>query len=124
MRGIIEKDKTKSSIKNVRFVSASNKLKIDEKTTNKILNKNEAKNINNTKETREIYNLTKNLGKQYCCALIDNKDKENLNKYKKKDDMCDAFLQGFQYLFNPVPEKYVKMLKNVDLSFAQKKDKK
>jgi hypothetical protein len=124
MRGIIEKDKTKSSIKNVRFVSASNKLKIDEKTTNKILNKNEAKNINNTKETREIYNLTKNLGKQYCCSLIDNKDKETLNKYKKKDDMCDAFLQGFQYLFNPVPEKYVKMLKNVDLSFAQKKDKK
>jgi hypothetical protein len=114
IRGIIEKDRTCSSITNVKFVSASNKLKIDLKTTNKILEKNETKN------ERDIYNLTKNLGKQYCCALINSEDRDILNKNKKKDDMCDAFLQGFQYLFNPVPEKYVKMLKNVDFSLTKK----
>jgi hypothetical protein len=37
IRGVIEKDKTKSTINKVDFVSASNKLKINEKTTNKIL---------------------------------------------------------------------------------------
>lgn len=121
IRGVIEKDKTKSTINKVDFVSASNKLKINEKTTNKIL---DVKNKDKEKDSRQIYNLTKNLGKEYCLSLICNEDKEILNKNKKKDDMCDAFLQGFQYLFNPVPEKFVKMLKNVDLTFQNKNNKK
>ena len=33
--------------------------------------------------------------------LIENQDKwlECINKYKKKDDLADAFLQGMYYIF-------------------------
>jgi len=74
---------------NVKFVSPSNKLKIGGDTTKK------------------TYKLTKKLGIKYCCALICDVDREILNTHTKKDDMCDAFLQGFQYLFRPVPQVYV-----------------
>lgn len=115
LKGILE-----NNISDVKFISASNKLKIDSKTTNSII-KNKKNIIDNVKETKKNYDLTKNLGKEYCKTLITPQDMEILDKYKKKDDMCDAFLQGFQYLFNPVPEKYINMLKNVDLTFSKKK---
>jgi len=59
--------------------------------------------------------MTKKLGVKYCQSLINKKDYDILAEHKKKDDMCDAFLQGFQYLFAPVPEKYMEKLRSVGL---------
>lgn len=116
MRGII--DKVKSNIKLVKFVSASNKLKVDKEKTKETINKDvivkdSDKSKATVKEERKIYDLTKNLGIKYCMALICDKDKKILEAHKKKDDLCDSFLQGFQYLFPNVPDVYVSMLAGV-----------
>ena len=105
MRGIIDKDKMNSMINFIKFVSPSNKLKVDAKNTSDILDKKQ--------NSRKKYRLTKSLGIKYCLSLIENKDKDILKTYKKKDDMCDAFLQGFQYLFNPVPQIYIEKLHKI-----------
>lgn len=102
IRGLIDKNKNNSTITNVRFVSPSNKLKVDQQTTNKILNKTSKQNT---------YKMTKKLGIKYCIALIDDKNKKKLDEHKKKDDMCDAFLQGIQYLFSPIPDILFEKLK-------------
>ena len=107
IRGISEKDETDSNIEFVRFISPSNKLKINNKTTTKVLKKG--------KEDNKVYKMTKKLGVKYCQSLISKEDNKILEKYKKKDDLCDAFLQGFQYLFSPVPEKYMEKLRTVGL---------
>lgn len=103
LRGIVDKKTTKSNIEEMRLISPSNKLKVNENNTNKVLKNETGKST--------VYKLTKNLGVKYCKALINEKDIETLLKVKKKDDMCDAFLQGFQYLFNPIPEEYFNKLK-------------
>ncbi len=39
-----------------------------------------------------------------------------LDSYKKSDDLCDSFLQGFYYLFykdGEFPETYIKILDEV-----------
>ena len=120
MRGIIDKDTTKSKLNLIKFVSPSNKLKIDKDTTNTIIGDDEKKDDN----SKKVYKLTKNLGVKYCTALINDEDKKTLDKYKKKDDMCDSFLQGFQYLFAPVPQKYMDLLKKVDVQNCKKEKKK
>jgi len=112
MRGIIDKNNTHSIINEVAFVSPSNKLKVNEINTNKLLNDEKEKNINNTEQSK-VYKLTKSLGIKYCKALINEEDTQILNKVKKKDDMCDAFLQGFQYLFSPLSLKYFNKLKTI-----------
>lgn len=111
-------DKNDSNIKLVRFVSPSNKLKIDKKTTSAVL-----ENKNTSGEKSNVYKMTKTLGVKYCTAIINSDDKNKLSQYKKKDDMADSFLQGFQYLFSPVPEKYMLKLKNVDIPVPVIKNK-
>ena len=121
MRGITDKDKTQSTINNIKFISPSNKLKIDKTTTNTKLK--DAKE----KDQKEVYEITKGLGKIYCRALITDDEKKILEKYDKQDDLCDCFLQGFQYLFNPVPQNYIdklKAIKQEDLSVKKIKSKK
>jgi hypothetical protein len=120
MRGIIEKTKTGSKIESVRFVSPSNKLKVNSKNSDELLKKEKE---NNKKNTKNVYKLTKSLGVKYCQAIICEKDNETLNKVKKKDDMADSFLQGFQYLFTPVPEKYFKKLELIGFEDPSKKNK-
>lgn len=92
VRGIVDKEKTKSTIKTVRFVSPSNKLKLDNNNTVSVLSKSES-------ET-EKYKLTKELGIKYCTQLIkdDKKNYDFLMTCKKKDDLCDAMLFGVYYL--------------------------
>ena len=121
MRGITDKERTKSLITNIKFISPSNKLKIDKTITNKKLQ--DAKE----KDQKEVYEITKGLGKIYCRALITEEEKKLLEKYDKQDDLCDCFLQGFQYLFNPVPQNYIdklKAIKQEDLSVKKIKSKK
>ena len=106
MRGIIDKERTKSPIHNVKFISPSNKLKVDKSITQ---NK-----LEGAKDSREFYEITKGLGKIYCTTLIKESEKEFLKPHAKQDDLCDCFLQGFQYLFNPIPELYLNKLKSID----------
>ena len=110
LRGITEKPNNNSLINTIRFVSPSNKLKVDISNTNKVLQKGKIEN--------KVYKMTKKLGIKYCKSLISEDDINILDKYKKKDDLCDAFLQGFQYLFTPIPLKYIKKLKTVGLESA------
>lgn len=111
MRGFI--DKTNSTIKEVKFISPSKKLTICEE-TDKILGKT---------DKSKIYKMTKKLGIKYCKALISNNDKNYLDEHKKKDDLCDCFLQGFQYLFKPVPKIYFDKIRD-DLDVIEPKKKK
>lgn len=94
-----------SSLSKVKFIAPSGKLKIDIKSEKKIKRAGESK----------VYKLTKKLGIEYCKALISDKEKKILEKYKKQDDMADAFLQGFRYYFNPLPKEYYEKIKNVDI---------
>ncbi len=93
MRGIIDKEKTKSSITKVKFMSPSNKLKV--------VTEGESKKLVALKATDEAkaYKLTKELGIKYCKELISHLPiwLKVLDSHKKKDDLCDAFLQGAYY---------------------------
>lgn len=92
IRGMVEKSKTKSIIKAVRFISPSNKLKVSSE-SNDVIKSGESK--------PEIYKLTKELGVTYCKLLIkdDKIMSDHLDKFTKQDDLCDAFLQGYHVLF-------------------------
>tara|TARA_A100000164_G_scaffold332518_1_gene322484 strand:+ start:124 stop:1035 length:912 start_codon:yes stop_codon:yes gene_type:complete len=93
IRGIIDKEKTKSKIKIIKFISPSNKLKVNEDNTIDVMNKN--------KDPEKKYKLTKELGIKYTKMLIKNMPDKltHLSNYKKKDDLCDAFLQGYHYMY-------------------------
>lgn len=117
IRGLVDKDRTKSTIENIYFKSPSNKLKINQTVTKKQLGGAENK--------RDEYVVTKELGKLYCDTLIKASEKKMLENRQKTDDMCDAFLQGFQYLFSPVPQKYIDLLAKIpDDKLIVKKKKK
>ena len=47
----------------------------------------------------KAYKMTKELGIKYCKELISHLPEwlAILNNHKKKDDLCDAFLQGAYY---------------------------
>ena len=74
IRGMVDSNK----IKNVIYCSPSNKLKIDED--------NSVKLLSNTKNDSEKYKLTKQLGIIYCNQLIkyDEKNYKFFNSKKKK----------------------------------------
>lgn len=110
MRGLIDKERkvVNSLIKNVKFISPSNKLKVDKSITQNKLDK--------AKDKKEYYDITKGLGKIYCLALIKDSEKHFLTRHEKQDDLCDCFLQGFQYLFNPLPKIYMDKLNTIDES--------
>lgn len=91
IRGIIDKDINDSKVQNLQFICPSNKLKIDNDNTVKMLSK--------TSDGKK-YKITKELGIKYCKRLLKNEPEKlaYLEKFKKKDDLCDAFLQGVYYL--------------------------
>lgn len=109
MRGII--DKKENKIELVKYVSPSNKLKIEKSTTEKSLNEGKTK--------RDVYDITKGLGRIYCRNLISTDECKLLDKLNeanngKEDDLCDSFLQGFQYLFPTIPQQYIDKLESID----------
>lgn len=94
IRGIIDKQITKSNINIVKFMSPSNKLKIaDDGDSKKIV---KAKQENND---TKAYKLTKSLGIKYCLELANHLPNwiQHFQSFKKKDDLADAFLQGAYY---------------------------
>ena len=74
-------------------MSPSNKLKV--------VTEGETKKLVAMKATNEAkaYKMTKELGIKYCKELISHLPEwlAILNNHKKKDDLCDAFLQGAYY---------------------------
>jgi len=92
IRGIVDADKNNSSIKEIRFISPSNKLK--EFDTKLITDADDSKkykitkklSVDNTKTILTSYNL--------------NKWTERIQSFDKKDDLADSFLQGWYVLNN------------------------
>lgn len=89
IRGVIDRDITKSNIKFVKFMSPSNKLKLANEGDTKEL-------VLAKKEDGNAYKLTKSLGIKYCSELINHLPEKLtfFNSFKKKDDLADSFLQG------------------------------
>ena len=91
IRGYVDKIHN-LDIQLVRFMCPSNKLKVNNDNTIEVFKAN--------KDDKKKYKLTKALGIQYTKQLL-NSDEEQLDYldlYKKKDDICDAYLQGRYYL--------------------------
>jgi hypothetical protein len=84
------------NFQNVKFVSPSGKLKINDGLTKIILSK--------CKIAREKYEVTKELSVIYCKKLINDNTinkLELMNKLKttpKEDDLCDAFLHAYYHM--------------------------
>lgn len=80
------------NITKVKLISPSNKLKVN--------NDNTIEMFESNKDDKTKYKLTKALGIQYTKTLIASEPilLEHLSTYKKKDDLCDAYLQGIYYL--------------------------
>jgi hypothetical protein len=93
IRGYVDKHKD-LNINLVRSICPSNKLKVSNDNTIEVF-----KNNKKTKE-KSKYKLTKELGIQYTRQLLSKTPDalEYLDMYKKKDDLCDAYLQGRYYL--------------------------
>ena len=98
IRGIVDKNITKSNITQVKFMSPSNKLKLITDGDSKQLVK--AKQTDDTK----AYKLTKALGIKYCIDLISHLPDmlKHFNSHKKKDDLADAFLQGAYFFTHSI----------------------
>lgn len=94
IRGLIEKEQNESTISKITFFAPSNKLKI----AGKIEGINEE--IKDATKVGNKYKKTKELGITNCMEFIKyNPDYvEHLNSFKKKDDLCDAFLHGVHYI--------------------------
>ena len=93
IRGISDKEITKSNIIKVKFMSPSNKLKV--------ITEGETKKLIILKQTNDAkaYKMTKDLGIKYCKELINHLPEwlKVLEGHKKKDDLCDAFLMCVFY---------------------------
>jgi hypothetical protein len=108
IRGIIDKNITKSNISQVKFMSPSNKLKLANEGDTKQLIKVKKESVEEGKDTK-AYKLTKSLGIKYCNDMITHLPDwtKHFNSFKKKDDMADSFLQGayFYTSLEPVPKQ-------------------
>lgn len=97
IRGIVDKEINNASIKDIKFISPSNKLKkfdktaIDEAEDSKKYEKTKGISIENTKTILASYELKKWI--------------EHILSYDKKDDLADSFLQGWYVLNNHFEDK-------------------
>lgn len=91
IRGCVDSDKNIQ----IRNISPSNKMKINNDKSVEIINKEKGQDKKNT------YRMTKKLAVQYTRILI--KDMKEwldiFNGHGKKDDLADSLLQGYYYLF-------------------------
>lgn len=100
MRGIVDNDYTASTISKICFFSPSNKMKIND--MEEELNEEIQNASNKYKKTKDlaIVHTRQMLSHDQLCI-------EHLNTFKKKDDMCDAYLHGVYYI-----QKEMKLKKN------------
>lgn len=99
----------------VKFICPSNKLfKLDKENASKIILLNKDKK----------YKTTKELGMNYCTAVISDKDNKKIEGFKKKDDLCDAFLQGFQFMYDGnIPDKFLEKIYESNKQYLKKINK-
>lgn len=116
IRGVVDK----KSQQIVKFISPSNKLKVDSDKTIKVLSKSENK----------TYKMTKQLSIEYTKIILSQQKKwmDHLDTHKKKDDLCDSFLQGYYYLcskgkYKPSTESKVLESNVLDSNIAVTNDK-
>lgn len=109
MRGVVDKIHG-LDISMVKLMAASNKLKLN--------NDNTISVFKNNKDDKKKYKITKDLGIQYTKKLLENDldQLEYLESYKKKDDMCDAYLQGRYYLEIYRKKNITNLEKNFNIS--------
>lgn len=118
LNSIHRRSETKSIVTNLSYCSPSNKLKVGgQKVANTIEN---ARNVSSKgdKNNKKVYDITKDTGKQICLALISESPKylDMFRSHKKKDDLADAFLQGFVMNFDEVPSHYADILKKANIT--------
>ena len=97
IRGVIDKERTNSNIKRVKFMSPSNKIKLaSDGETQQIV---KLKSSEKASDESKAYKLTKSLAVKYTQDLLKHLPEwlKHFNSYKKKDDLADAFLQGAYY---------------------------
>ena len=99
---------------NIKFISATNKLKpfiskeskyvTDYKDYNDINDVKDGKDVKDIKEKKLSYNERKKLSIYYTKQLLEHKNMSGeltfFIKHSKKDDLADCFLQGIYYLEN------------------------
>lgn len=97
IRGIIDRNITKSILQAVHFMAPSNKLKLANDG-----DKTELVKVKNNDDESKTYKLTKSLGVKYCLEMIKQFPEWviKFNSHKKKDDLADCFLQGMYALIN------------------------
>jgi hypothetical protein len=96
IRGIVDKKINNSNINLVKYMCPSNKLKLVE-------NNDKVELVKLKGNESKTYKMTKSLAVSYTKKLIKGTDWEkHLEKYKKKDDMADSFLQGMYYYNNVI----------------------
>lgn len=114
MRGLVEKSKTGSTIRDIKLCTPGRKITVGGEIA--------SQRLKNAKDNK-IYKTTKELGLRFCKALIS--DNENwlklIESHKKQDDMADAFLQAFiLYFGQDIPEYYANKIRAVDTNIHQK----
>ena len=94
IRGLVEKEANGSTISKLTFFAPSNKLKIAGKTED--INDQ----IDQADKAGSKYKKTKELGITNCTEFIkwNQPYLDHLNTFKKKDDLCDAFLHGVHWI--------------------------
>ncbi len=94
IRGLVEKDLTGSTISKITFFAPSSKLKIEGKADD--INEQ----IEEAAKSGSKYKKTKELGITNCMEFIkwNQEYVDHLNTFKKKDDLCDAYLHGVHYI--------------------------
>ena len=91
IRGLVDKT---GFLENIYYLSPSNKIKVK--------NDNVEKELAKIKNESKKYKFTKNVGIIYTRDILKGQDNwlEYLNANKKKDDLCDSFLQGLYFYDN------------------------
>jgi hypothetical protein len=91
--------KKENKIKNIKFCAPSKKITVG---GTKITDE-----VNNTSKEK-TYKATKQIAVKICKSMIEHEKNylDIFNKYKKKDDLADAFLQAVIKNFSVIPEKY------------------
>lgn len=93
----------KQIVKNINLISPSNKLK------------QYAEQLNTYEDAKEKYKVTKNLSIDVVQDYLKTNNltflNNHLDKYSKKDDLCDCLLQGFYWIDKVAKEENKKLLK-------------
>jgi len=119
IRGMVDREITKSTITRVKFMSPSNKIKLatDGETQQLVKLK--------SSDESKAYKMTKSLAVKYATEMSKHLPEwlAKFNSHKKKDDLADAFLQGAYYFEMNVKilDDNNKVYKNKEIKIVEEK---